>query len=76
MVKSIDFLDKLIVKRDTFKKNINNINIDKIISIDESEFNTLNNLNRGLSPKGKNINIPCNEKRIKKKIIDMCFNYF
>jgi len=49
IVKSIDFLDKLIVKRNDFKKSISSIDINKIISIDESGFNTLNTLNKGLS---------------------------
>jgi len=67
IVKSIDFLDKLIVKRNDFKKSISSIDINKIISIDESGFNTLNTLNKGLSIKGKRINIPCNEIKVKNK---------
>jgi hypothetical protein len=41
------------------------IDLNKIISIDESSFNNLNNNNKGLSKKGKAINIPCNDKKIK-----------
>lgn len=44
-----------------------NININKIISIDESGFNTLENINKGLSEKGKRINVPINDKKIKNK---------
>ena len=67
IVKSIDFLDKLIVKRNEFKKQISKINIDNIISIDEAGFNSLNNVSKGLSEKGKRINVPINDKKIKNK---------
>ena len=67
VVKSIEYLDDLIVKRKEFTKKINAIDIKKIISIDEAGFNKLNNLERGLSQKGKRINVPTNEKRIKNK---------
>ena len=67
IVKSIDFLDKLIVKRNEFNIKMKNIDINKIISIDESGFNTLENINKGLSEKGKRINVPINDKKIKNK---------
>ncbi len=67
IVKSIDFLDKLIVKRNDFYKEISKIDINKIISIDESGFNSLNNTKKGLSKKGKNINVPVNDIKIKNK---------
>ena len=101
IVKSIDFLDKLIIKRNEFNKEIsivfkievetnlnfyfvsynakNNIlslkilfdgykiNIDNIISIDEAGFNSLNNIDKGLSVKGKRINVPITDKKIKNK---------
>ena len=65
VVKTIDYLDKLIIKRQKFKDDMSKIDLDKIISIDESSFNNLNNNNKGLSKKGKAINMPCNEKKIK-----------
>lgn len=65
VIKSIEYLDKLIETRNEFKKSISKIDMDKIISIDESSFNNLNTNNMGLSEKGKRINIPANEKRIK-----------
>ena len=67
IVKSIDFLDKIIAKRDIFKKNISSIDINKIISIDESGFNTLRVFSKGMSLKGDRINEPVNVKRIKNK---------
>lgn len=67
IVKSIDFLDKLIIKRNEFNKQISKINIDNIISIDEAGFNSLNNIDKGLSVKGKRINIPITDKKIKNK---------
>lgn len=67
IVKSIDFLDKLIIKRNEFQKQISDIDIDKIISIDESGFNSLSNTNKGLSKKGKRINMPISDKKIKNK---------
>ena len=45
------------------------IDLNKIISIDESSFNNLNNNNRGLSKKGKAINMHCNEKRVKNNLL-------
>ena len=66
VVKTIEYLDNLIIKREEFKKDMSKIDLNKIISIDESSFNNLNNNNsRGLSKKGKPINLPCNEKKIK-----------
>jgi hypothetical protein len=65
VVKTIDYLDKLIIKRQKFKDDMSKIDLNKIISIDESSFNNLNNNNKGLSKKGKAINMPCNEKKIK-----------
>jgi len=38
IVKSIDFLDKLIIKRNEFNKEISKIDINKIISIDTQEI--------------------------------------
>ena len=71
VVKTIEYLDNLIIKRDQFKKDMSKIDLNKIISIDESSFNNLNN-NRGLSKKGKLINMPCNEKKNKKSFINLC----
>ncbi len=65
VVKSLEYLDELIIKRQKFKNDISKIDFNKIISIDESAFNNLNNNNKGLSKKGKSINMPCNEKRVK-----------
>jgi len=67
IVKSIDFLDKLIIKRNEFNREISKIDINKIISIDEAGFNQLNNINKGLSEKGKRINVPVSDKKIKNK---------
>ena len=38
VVKTIDYLDKLIIKRQKFKDDMSKIDLDKIISIDESSF--------------------------------------
>jgi transposase len=65
VVKNIEYLDKLIEKRNNFKNEMSKIDINKIISIDESSFNNLNNNNKGLSEKGVKINIPCDQKKIK-----------
>ncbi len=65
VVKNIEYLDNLIIKRNDFKKNMSKIDLNKIISIDESSFNNLNNNSNGLSEKGKRINLPCSEKRVK-----------
>jgi glycerol-3-phosphate cytidylyltransferase-like family protein len=68
IVKSIDFLDKLIIKSNEFKKEISKIDINKIILIDDEEgFNKLDNLNKGLSVKGKKINVSVMDKKIKNK---------
>lgn len=67
IVKTIDFLDKLIIKRNEFNIQISKIDINKIISIDEAGFNSLNNVNKGLSEKGKRINVPITDKKIKNK---------
>ncbi len=53
VVKSLEYLDELIIKRQKFKNDISKIDFNKIISIDESAFNNLNNNNKGLSKKGK-----------------------
>lgn len=65
VVKTVKYLDELIIKRQKFKDDITKIDLKKIISIDESSFNNLNNNNKGLSKKGKAINMPCNEKKVK-----------
>ena len=65
VVKNEEYLDKLIEKRKDFRNQISKIDINKLISIDESGFNDLNNNKTGLSEKGKKINLPCSEKRIK-----------
>ena len=65
VIKSLDYLDKLNIKRKEFMNNISKIDINKIISIDESGFNNSNNNSYGLSEKGKRINLPCTEKRSK-----------
>mgnify|MGYP001017770819 CR=1 FL=1 len=57
VVKSIEYLDDLIVKRKEFTK--------KIISIEEAGINKLNKLEKGVSKKGKKINVPTNENKIK-----------
>ncbi len=65
VVKTVEYLDELIIKRQKFRNDISKIDLNNIISIDESSFNNLNNNNnnnRGLSKKGKAINLPCNEK--------------
>lgn len=65
VVKNVEYLDSLIIKRNEFKKNMSKIDSSKIVSIDESSFNNLNNNSNGLSEKGKRINLPCSEKRVK-----------
>jgi len=65
VVKNIEYLNELIIKRQKFRNDVSKIDLNKIISIDESSFNNLNNNNKGLSKKGKGINMPCNKKRIK-----------
>lgn len=62
IIKNQDFMDKLIEKRKLFLEEINKKNIDKIISIDESGFNKLLSINKGLSEKGKKINVPIRQK--------------
>ncbi len=62
IIKNQDFMDKLIEKRKLFLEDINKENIDKIISIDESGFNKLLSINKGLSEKGKKINVPIRQK--------------
>ena len=64
VVKTVEYLDELIIKRQKFKDDMSKIDLNKIISIDESSFNNLNN-NIGLSKKGKPINMHCNEKKVK-----------
>jgi transposase len=58
VIKNIKFLDELIVKRQEFVTNIKKENIDKIISIDESGFNSLIKNVKGLSKKGSTIHQP------------------
>lgn len=58
VIKNIKFLDELIIKRQEFVTNINKENIDKIISIDESGFNSLIKKLKGLSKKGSTIHQP------------------
>jgi len=65
VVKNNDYLDELIKKREEYKKEMSKIDIKKIISIDESSFNNINNTGKGLSKKGKAINMPCTNKRVK-----------
>jgi transposase len=55
-------MDKLIEKRKLYLNEINKENIDKIISIDESGFNKLMSINKGLSPKGSKIHVPIRQK--------------
>ena len=62
ITKSIKFIDELIQKRKFFLDEINKISIDKIISIDECGFNKLLSLKKGLSEKGKQLNIPIKQK--------------
>jgi transposase len=65
VVKTIEYLDQLIIKRQKFKEDMSKIDLNKVISIDESSFNNLNNNSKGLSKKGIPINLPCNEKKVK-----------
>jgi len=58
VIKNIKFLDELIIKRQEFVTNINKENIDKIILIDESGFNSLIKNLKGLSKKGSTIHQP------------------
>lgn len=55
-------MDKLIEKRKIYFEEINKENINKIISIDESGFNKLLSNDKGLSEKGKPINVPIKQK--------------
>jgi len=61
IVKNIKYIDELIKKRKLFQEQINLEIQSKIIAIDESGFNKLFNLSKGLSKKGKVINIPKTE---------------
>jgi len=58
VIKNIKFLDDLIKKRQEFVTKIKQENIDKIISIDESGFNSLIRKSKGLSKKGSTIHQP------------------
>lgn len=58
IVKNIKYMDELIEKRKIFLEKVNQLNINKIISIDESGFNKLLPFNKGLSIKGTNIHVP------------------
>jgi transposase len=62
IVKTIDFMNKLIEKRKLFLEEINKEDINKIISIDESGFNKLLSNSKGLSEKGAKINVPIKQK--------------
>lgn len=62
IIKSVKFMDELIEKRKIFSNEMSNKNINKIISIDESGFNKLFSINKGLSEKGRKINIPVKQK--------------
>jgi len=55
MATSINFIDKLHKERKTFCDEIKKKEISKIISIDESGFNKINNIKKGYSQKGKSI---------------------
>jgi transposase len=59
VVRSKEYLEQLIQKRETFNATINTYNIDKIIAIDESGFNMHSGkIIKGLSPVGKTLYVP------------------
>ena len=63
-IKSKNYIEKLKEERINFENKIKTFDIDKIISIDESGFNSLFSSNmKGHSLKGTQINIPINEKK-------------
>ncbi len=62
ITKSIKFIDELIEKRKLFIEEINKKSFDKIISIDECGFNKFLSSKKGLSEKGKQINVPIKQK--------------
>lgn len=64
VIKNKNYIEKLQKERTEFKNKIKMLNIDNIISIDESSFNNLYGSNlKGHSLKGQQINIPINEKK-------------
>jgi transposase len=62
IIKNQKFMDELIEKRSLYNREIKNKNINKIISIDESGFNKLFSIHKGISEKGTKINIPIKQK--------------
>jgi transposase len=64
--KNLSYLDELKIKRNNFIDIINKIDKTKIISIDESNFNTKNNNRKGSTVKGNNIYIPVTQGRLTK----------
>ena len=64
IVRNINHLDEISKQRTLFRENIAKLNIEKIISIDESGFNTsIDNNIKGLSEKGKPLCIPIKIKK-------------
>jgi transposase/predicted DNA-binding protein YlxM (UPF0122 family) len=74
VIKNINYLEQLIEKRKVFFNEINNYDINKIISIDESCFDKLFNTTKGLSKKGDHINIPSKLKNNKKTSLLMAIS--
>ena len=58
VVKNETYLNELTIKRNNFIYSIKDIDINKIISIDETSFNRKINNNKGISRKGENIYVP------------------
>ena len=74
-IKNKNYLEKLKNERIEFETKIKTYDIDKIISIDESGFNSLYGTNmKGHSIKGMPINIPINEKKFKNNSLLMALS--
>ena len=74
IAKTIDFLNRLSKQRLDFIDKIKQENIDNIISIDESGFNNTKPTKKGLSLKGKPINIPINQLKYTNHSLLMAVN--
>lgn len=75
VVKNIDYIETLKKDRKEFENKIKIIDINKIICIDESSFNSLFGTNlKGHSLKGTPLYIPVNEKKFKNNSLLMALS--